>query len=194
VLSDRGKYIAAALTICRAYIVAGRPGKADRLASFEGWSDTVRSTLIWLGKEDPVLSMESAKEEDPERLELSDMMEAWAEAIGIGSGSRVKLSAVLDKGAAMSRPHEGADLEPDHPDLHAALTDIYRRGTGKTGLPDGRMLGKWLQRFRSRIINDKRFMRQPSEKHGSEWWVERVNETTGVSGVNGVNFKSWQHD
>jgi hypothetical protein len=41
------------------------------------------------------------------------MMEAWAEAIGIGSGSRVKLSAVLDKGAAMSRPHEGADLEPD---------------------------------------------------------------------------------
>jgi hypothetical protein len=44
------------------------------------------------------------------------------------------------------------------------------------------------------MINDKRFMRQPSEKHGSEWWVERVNETTGVSGVNGVNFKSWQRD
>ena len=40
------------LTICRAYFVAGRPEKVPRLASFEGWSDTVRSALIWLGKED----------------------------------------------------------------------------------------------------------------------------------------------
>jgi hypothetical protein len=29
-------YIASALTICRAYFVAGRPGKADPLASFGG--------------------------------------------------------------------------------------------------------------------------------------------------------------
>jgi hypothetical protein len=36
VLGNRGAYIAAALTICRAYVVAGRPNKAPRLASFEG--------------------------------------------------------------------------------------------------------------------------------------------------------------
>ena len=54
VLADRGKYIVAALTICRAYCVAGRPNRAPKLASFEGWSDTVRSALMWLGKKDPV--------------------------------------------------------------------------------------------------------------------------------------------
>lgn len=75
VLADRGKYIAAALTICRAYFVAGRPDKAPKLASFEGWSDTVRSALIWLGKEDPVKSMEFARQEDPELLELAEMLE-----------------------------------------------------------------------------------------------------------------------
>ena len=37
VLANRGEYIAAALTICRAYIIAGSPAKATpKLASFEG--------------------------------------------------------------------------------------------------------------------------------------------------------------
>ena len=81
VLADRGKYIAAALTICRAYMVAGKPNPAPKLASFEGWSDTVRSALIWLGKEDPVKSMETARAEDPERIELSDMLEAWERSL-----------------------------------------------------------------------------------------------------------------
>jgi hypothetical protein len=36
ILANRGVYIASALTICRAYFVAGRPGKADPLASFGG--------------------------------------------------------------------------------------------------------------------------------------------------------------
>jgi putative DNA primase/helicase len=62
---------------------------APKLASFEGWSDTVRSALIWLGKEDPVRSMESARAEDPERIELSDMLEAWGAAIGTGSDRQV---------------------------------------------------------------------------------------------------------
>ena len=58
ILADRGAYIAACLTICRAYIVAGSPDQVKPLASFEGWSDIVRSALIWLGKTDPVDSMD----------------------------------------------------------------------------------------------------------------------------------------
>ena len=53
-LADRGAYVAAALTVCRAYVVAGRPDRANPIASFEGWSDTVRSALIGLGEADPV--------------------------------------------------------------------------------------------------------------------------------------------
>ena len=94
VLADRGKYIAAALTICRAYFVAGRPDKAPKLASFEGWSDTVRSALLWLGKEDPVKSMEFARQEDPELIELAEMLEAWSEVMGMGGDSRAKLADV----------------------------------------------------------------------------------------------------
>jgi hypothetical protein len=177
VLANRGKYIAAALTICRAYFVAGRPDKAPRLASFEGWSDTVRSALIWLGKEDPVKSMENAREEDPERVELSEMLEAWGTVIGIGSGSRMKLKAALSKGLDTSRQAESSCLTPTYPELHAALEVMSLRSAGRTGKsipPDARMFGKYLQRFKGRVLNGKRFMSMADGAHGAEWWVEKV--------------------
>jgi putative DNA primase/helicase len=177
VMADRGKYIAAALTICRAYFVAGRPDRAPRLASFEGWSDTVRSALMWLGKDDPVKSMEDTRAEDPERIELSDMLEAWAAVIGAGPETRMKLAAVLTKGLSMSREHAVADLEPTYPDFHAALFAMAQRNanrTGKSGPPNARMFGKWLQRFKGRIVNGKRFANLCDSKHGNEWWIEQV--------------------
>jgi hypothetical protein len=52
ILDDRGTYIAACLTICRAYIVAGQPGLLPRLASFEG--GLTRFGLRWSGSARPM--------------------------------------------------------------------------------------------------------------------------------------------
>lgn len=177
ILQDRGKYIAAALTICRAYIVAGLPNKAPRLASFEGWSDTVRSALIWLGKDDPVKSMENAREEDPERIELSSMMEGWSETIGVGIGARVRLATALSTGAETRREYEGAALEPTHPEFHATLQAMALRVTGKRGqMPDAPMLGNYLRKFKGRVLNGRRFANRPDEKKGAEWWIEEITK------------------
>jgi Bifunctional DNA primase/polymerase, N-terminal len=172
VLEDRGKYIAAALTVCRAYFVAGRPDKAPKLASFEGWSDTVRSALIWLGKEDPVKSMELARQEDPELVELAEMLEAWSEVMGTGCESRAKLADVLLRCESMSRDSEDGELVPTYPRLNAALKVVGQRYVGKPTLPDARLLGKWLQRFKGRPVGGKKFMNLPDPKHGAQWWVE----------------------
>jgi hypothetical protein len=167
ILKDRGKYIAAALTICRAYIVAGKPASAPRLASFEGWSDTVRSALIWIGKADPVKSMENAKAEDPERIELSSMIEGWTEAIGVGVGARVRLASALSVGAETLREYDGADLELVHPEFHATLQAMAFRETGKRGqLPDAAMLGNYLRKIKGRVLNGKRFANRPDERKG----------------------------
>jgi hypothetical protein len=171
VLEDRGKYIAAALTICRAYFVVGRPDKAPKLASFEGWSDTVRSALIWLGKEDPVKSMELARQEDPELIELAEMLEAWSEVMGTGGESRAKLADVLLRCESMSKEEEYGELVPTYPRLNAALKVVGQR-YGKPTLPDARLLGKWLQRFKGRPVGGKKFMNLPDPKHGAQWWVE----------------------
>jgi hypothetical protein len=172
VLADRGKYIAAALTICRAYLVAGRPGKAPKLASFEGWSDTVRSALIWLGKADPVQSMEAARAEDPELAELNDMLEGWAEAIGAGGDSRMRLGSAISIGTSMTKQSDEAEWEPTHPGLHGAFVAIAQRT--KSGKPDALMLGKWLQRFKGRIVEGRCFQCRVDRRRGNEWWVEQV--------------------
>jgi putative DNA primase/helicase len=180
VLADRGKYIAAALTIGRAYVVADRPGRLPRLASFEGWSDLVRSALVWLGKADPVQSMESARAEDPERVELSELLEAWAKVMGREHSNRAKLNDVILKGTAMVRPggqydFNTATMEPTYPELYSALEALAYRATGKRGQkPDARLLGNYLRKFKGKIVDGKRFAMKPDDKRGAEWWVEDV--------------------
>lgn len=189
VLADRGKYIAAALTIGRAYVAAGRPGLLPRLASFEAWSDLVRSALVWLGKADVVESMESARADDPERGELGELLEAWAKVIGCEYSNRVKLNDVILKGSSMVRPN-GAQydlnnpvaLEPEYPELYTALESLAYRSTGKRGQkPDARLLGNYLRRFKGKIVDGKRFAMKPDDKRGAEWWVEDVKAKPGPS-------------
>ena len=109
---ERGKYIAACLTICRAYIVAGRPGVLPRLASFEAWSDTVRSALVWLGKADPLDTMEDVRADDPERELLGNVLRAWAEDYGVGAGS--------DARAEGREPSFRSPLRPDRARLRVS--------------------------------------------------------------------------
>jgi putative DNA primase/helicase len=67
---NRGAYVAACLTVVRAYLAAGLPGRLTPLPSFGAWSDRVRSALVWLGCADPVLTMVAAarKRPPPRRL------------------------------------------------------------------------------------------------------------------------------
>jgi putative DNA primase/helicase len=65
VLADRGKYIAAALTVVRAYIVAGEVAAVKPLAGFEDWSRLVRAALVWLGSDDPVAHKKDCERKIP---------------------------------------------------------------------------------------------------------------------------------
>ena len=76
-LADRGSYIAAALTIVRAYLAADCPGLLPPVASFRDWSHLVRSPLVWLGRADPVDTMEAARADDPTRSNLRAIVSAY---------------------------------------------------------------------------------------------------------------------
>src|SRR5262249_42524743 len=117
VLADRGKYIAAALTVVRAYLVAGCPNELPSLASFEDWSRLVRSARVWLGHADPVQTMETAREEDPELDALRRVYQAWHAALGaqpITTGALVEL--------ALDKDYQGIKLT--NPELHDALMEV----------------------------------------------------------------------
>jgi putative DNA primase/helicase len=69
VLASRGLYLWAALTVVRAYQVAGMPGRLPWIGDpFGEWSDLVRSALVWLGYADPVETMEAVRDLEPRLL------------------------------------------------------------------------------------------------------------------------------
>jgi putative DNA primase/helicase len=168
VLADRGLYVGAALTVCRAYLAAGRPNPARKLASFEGWSDTVRSAINWLGQDDPVKSMDTSRADDPDRSTLRAMLVSWADVIGTGYTSRMTLKDVI----ALIGQSTGQGETKKWPDLTAAV--ISAAGDHRYQ-PDAQRLGYWMRSHKNRVLGELRFEQDADSKKGSQWWVERTD-------------------
>lgn len=165
VLADRGKYIAACLIICRAYLVAGRPKKAKPLASFAGWSDCVRSALLWLGKGDCVASQETTRTEDPELSKLRDLMSAWCKHF---KHNPVTAATVVER----ANTKDVHTFTPEYSELHAAVN----AAAGWRGPADALKLGNYLRKRKGRVVDGMRFAYLPNVKGGSHWWVEPVKK------------------
>jgi putative DNA primase/helicase len=140
VASQRGTYIAAVLTVARAYFCAGKPERLPALPSYENWSDIVRSPLVWLGCADPVASMSSLRAVDPKRVERAALFQAWADELGVGAFQTADLiNRANDQGAfgAFTRPK-----------LRDALLEI---GRDRHGGMDPKRIGKWLSRNENNV-------------------------------------------
>lgn len=164
VLADRGAYVAACLTICRAYIVADRPGRLPSLGSYLEWSDLIRSALVWLGEEDPVASMEQVRDKDPLLVAIRELFGQWEECLSLGTK--------YTTGAIISQADEVSGGIYHYPDLRDALLKIAGDGIRISS----KSLGKWLTRIDGRIVRGLRLTVIPDEKHGNKYVLERVTK------------------
>jgi hypothetical protein len=73
-LEHRRDLLVAALTILRAYKVAGEREVLTPLGSFEAWSAWVREAIVWLGRPDPVATQQRMRAEDEGQAELQEML------------------------------------------------------------------------------------------------------------------------
>jgi hypothetical protein len=145
VLDDRGAFVAAALTIVRAYLTAGQPDRIKpAIASFPDWSNTVRSALVWLKCADPAATMEQAREDDPELSELRQVIGAWHAYFADASAT---VRSVSERAFEQTRDERG-DLSPANPALRDALTAV----AGERGGVNSRKLGHWLLKHEGRIV------------------------------------------
>ncbi|WP_315918642.1 hypothetical protein [Mesorhizobium sp. SP-1A] len=170
VLADRGKYVAAVLTIVLAYKAAGFPGQRRDMASFDEWSKIVRSPLIWLGCADPVATTETARAEDPVLASMTAVMGAWLSAVGVD----VPLSAGGLK--------ERADADPA---LRAALMSV----AGDRAVIDARRLGAWLGKYKGRIVSGLKFVSEEDRHAKQKVWVLKSAGSAGISGY--VSNLTW---
>jgi len=165
VLRDRGRYVAAALTIVRAWIVAGRPKAECRsMAGYGDWSDLCRQPLLWLGVADPTESVFAAIAEDPDRETLGRLLAGWESLFG--------------KGSAMVRD---AIRQSAFNDAHAELREVLHDIAAERGEINRRKLGWWMKRHAGRIVDGRRFVRAGGNRSAESWQVESVSPVSSVS-------------
>ncbi len=156
--TNRGRLLAAALTVLRAYCAAGRPDLGlPAWGSFEGWSRLVRPAVVWVGLPDPgetrLLLQESA---DVTAECMSVLLECWEQMDPARCGLTAAEAVQVYKQPPAPRPDW-------HADFMAALEMLL-------GKPDARALGTKLRGYRRRIFG-KRFIDRAGEDHRAARWA-----------------------
>lgn len=82
--ANRAALVVAALTILRAYVVAGRPSGKMKASRFAEWSGLIRGALVWLGEPDPLDTQERVTAGDSARADLVALMVAMRDEFGPG--------------------------------------------------------------------------------------------------------------
>jgi len=152
---DRGRYVIAALTILRAYHVAGRPRQTKPLGSFEDWSRWIRDALIWVGEADPCSTMERARGDDPQLERLRAVIHHWKEAVGERQVS----------GAEIAESTTGFLDDNKANGLRDALLTV----AGSGNLVDVRRLGNWLGRNKDRVVDGMKIV-LAGIRNGTNYW------------------------
>jgi len=148
--TDRGKFIRAVFIILKAHIAAGRPGKLRPLASFEAWSDCVRSAIVWLGRPDPVKSMQAVIDNDPERLHRQTILEEVYAAFGSTEMPLAQLIARVDERRGTDFGDDWRDDEGVSTYRFAELREALFEVAGRGHSIDKVTLGTWCRSNKDR--------------------------------------------
>jgi putative DNA primase/helicase len=153
---SRKRLVACALTILRAYHVAGRPRQSvPAWGGFGDWSASIREPLIWLGCPDPCATREHVIADDPDREEATAVFTAWYRAFP-------------DKTMTVRELLDGAETDPE---LRNALIAVSREQKA-TDRPDAKKLGYWCRSWRFRVLDGLQLCSDKKRKKcGSRWWV-----------------------
>lgn len=163
VLLQRERYVSAAITIVRAWIVAEKPrAKCKPLAGFGDWSDFCRQSLIWLGCADPAASIFEAIKEDPDREQLGRLLIAWQIAFE-------NVPAMVRDAVSKSMLHGNDELKEILHDIADERGEINRH-----------RLGRWIKRHQGQIVDGFRFARCSGSTSSERWRVESVSSVSSV--------------
>lgn len=145
VQSQRPRLVAAALTMLRAYCVAGMPDvELVPWGSFEDWSKLVRGAVVWAGMLDPGRTREElTTSADAEHNVLVDLVAGWREMFGNAGGTVAEALNLLAKSKH--------DIIDKHEGLRSALSELCPTKNADT-LPTARALGAKMKRARGRVV------------------------------------------
>lgn len=168
VRANRGHYVVAALTVLRAFHVAGRPKQRDPLGSFNAWSLWVRDALIWLGEADPVDTLETVRAHDPRLDAIIAVITQWWEVIG---NERVSVQDIVQHATRLTMTTIGGRPDFKHPLFREALLQV----AGDAGIINSRRLSKWIGGNENRIVEGFRITRLTMMRGFMTWRLDKMS-------------------
>lgn len=159
--AHRAELASAALTILRAYHVAGRPSQGlAPFGRFEGWSDWIRAALVWVGEADPCATRKRIEEVDPVRRMLQTVFAFWIDTIGY---TAVTAAEAIQKAREAERN--------GHTELWEMLLEVTSSNDGEV---NSLRLGNWLGKHVNRIEAGLRIERAGDRQGVVLWQVRRA--------------------
>ena len=164
------RLVTAALTVLRAFIVAGCPRQVPRFGSFEAWCDLVASAVVWAGGADPTSCFMGADEanERPDEAALRVVLRDLPRLDERRRGLTIK--EIL----ALLYPPErvrGEHLAPDgFEDLREALEELVPPSRTNAP-PNAREVGNRLRAFLGKLAGGRRLQQGRSAQGGLVRWV-----------------------
>jgi hypothetical protein len=165
----RPKLLTCVLTILRGYCVAGRPDmNLPAWGSFGGWSDLVRSAVVWCGLPDPIEAAEELQDEaDPVAGAMGILLKNW-HRLRDKKGRGLTATEVIRQ----LYPEAGVVTEAWMLDTRDAVEELC--GSGDTrDLP--RLLGYKLRDFRRRNLGGWQIDRGTQERGSNRWVCSMVD-------------------
>jgi hypothetical protein len=165
---ERPRLVTAALTILRAFFVAGCPGQSTApIGSFESWSHRIREALIWAGEADPAAGRASLTVQDnPELAAFAHMLDCWDDCFEDKPRSLADAAREIRQQAVLAGP------ENEWNALQSALADLDKRSDGKT--LNTKTLGWVFRAHKGRNFQGKRMVVAHQSSKGITWKLERI--------------------
>jgi hypothetical protein len=158
----RTTLVTAALTLLRAYFVAGAPDQAlPTWGSFEGWSQLVRNCIVWLGLADPGGARKGLAESADRDAALIQLMIEGLDAL---TGEQGKSEFTASQIIAAANRSDAAGFR------YESLAEAVATMADKAGKITPNSVGNRLAQIRNRVVDGKRLECRNS-KRGTLWSI-----------------------
>ncbi len=174
VRENRPRLAIAALTILRAYFVAGKPEQPRGVwGSFETWSALIRGAIVWAGLADPLATRETAKADDTSGAIVRGLIGGLLEVDEHGDGLTVReiITALTAQGN-----------EDRFPAMREAVSEVATH----RGAIDQRRLGYALRKYKGRVAGGWRITGDANRTGVIAWRSEKAS--AGDAGDAGDTF------
>lgn len=176
----RPRLAAAALTVLRAYHVAGRPVPAGwtPLGTFEAWTNLVAGALVWLGRPNPLDGRPQGGDQDAKIIALRGVLLGLRrlDPSGVGASAAEIVNELWPPGGMPSE-------RPGHAELRTSIEVLCPVTWGRS--PSAKSLGMVFRYQKRRVIGGM-MLDSVMDNHGvARWVVVTAGDFRSASGSTG---------